>query len=57
MKTLRFSNGQFRYDEMPITKTYLRMLVRKLAAERAERQLSLERQHRAFEQVAARQGW
>jgi hypothetical protein len=57
MKTLRFSNGQFRYGDTPITKTYLRMLVRKLAAERAERQLSLERQHRAFEQVAARQGW
>lgn len=57
MKSLRFSNGQFRYDDMPITKTYLRMLVRKIAAERAERQLSLERQCRAFVQVAERQGW
>ena len=57
MKSLRCSNGQFRYDDMPITKTYLRMLVRKIAAERAERQLSLERQYRAFVQVAERQGW
>lgn len=55
MKCLRCVEGQFRYGDMPVTKPFMRVLVRQINKERAEKQMV--RQCRAFEQVAARQGW
>lgn len=49
MKTLRCVEGQFRYGDMPVTKPFMRVLVRQIAKERAEKQLA--RQRRAFEQI------
>lgn len=55
MKCLRCVYGQFRYGDMPVTKPFMRVLVRQINKERAEKQLA--RQCRAFELVAERQGW
>lgn len=55
MKKLSYANKQFHYGAMPVTKPFMRVLVRQIAKEREEIQLA--RQCRAFEQVAARQGW
>lgn len=55
MKSLRCVRGQFRYGDMPVTKPFMRVLIRQINKERAEKQL--ERQCRAFEQVAKGQGW
>lgn len=49
MKCLRCVDGQFRYGDMPVTKPFMRVLVRQINKERAEKQLA--RQCRAFEQV------
>lgn len=50
MKTLRCVNGQFRYGDIPVTKPFMRVLVRQINKERAEKQMA--RQCRAFEMVA-----
>lgn len=55
MKTLRCVGGQFRYGDMPVTKPFMRVLIRQINKERAEVQLA--RQCRAFRQVAEGQGW
>lgn len=55
MKKLSYSNKQFRYGDMPVTRPFMRVLVRQIARERAE--VESARLNRAFKQVAEHQGW
>ncbi|MBU9866788.1 hypothetical protein [Rahnella aceris] len=55
MKKLSCVKGCFQYGSMPVTKPFLRQKVRQITQQRAD--LQLERQRRAFEIVALRQGW
>ncbi len=55
MKKLSYSNKQFRYGDMLVTRPFMRVLVRQIARERAE--VELARLNRAFKQVAEHQGW
>lgn len=55
MNQLKCVQGQFFYGAAPVKKTFVRVLVRQIAAHRAEAQI--ERQRRAFKIIAERQGW
>lgn len=55
MKTLRCVNGQFKYGEMPVTKPFMRVLVRQIAKQREE--IQSERLNKAFGIVAKQLGW
>lgn len=45
MKCLRCVEGQFRYGDMPVTKPFMRVLVRQINKERAETRWRASAEH------------
>ncbi|WP_193311885.1 hypothetical protein [Rouxiella sp. S1S-2] len=55
MKRLRCIGGKFCYGSMPINKTSMRAVIRKIAKRRINQQLA--RQVKAFHIISNNQGW
>lgn len=55
MKKLSYANKRFHYGAMPVTKPFMRVLVRQIAKERE--QIQSERLNKAFGIVAKQLGW